>query len=392
MYVSERLNSLVESHQRWRGHECLNLIPSENVTSPRVRELLASDLGHRYTSLEKFYKGTEYLDEVERIGEEVAKGIFNADFASLRPISGHTADMIVLSLFCSPGEKVITVDPSDGGYPGISDRGFPKHLGLKNIYFPFNIERMNIETEAASEVICREKPKIVFFGSSLFLFPHPVRELSKVCHETNSIIAYDGSHVMGLIGGGEFQDPFRDGADILLGSTHKSLFGPQGGIILSTKRLADTIWNGITPSLIDNAHWNRIAALAEAMLELSRSGREYAKRVIGNARALAKGLASSGLPVAGAIAGYTSSHQVYLRYDGFRSGSSYAEKLQHANIIVDSGIRLGTCEVTRYGMDEDDMVTIAELISRVLVGGEDPHSVKKDVIKFRRKFTEIRYT
>jgi len=301
------------------------------------------------------------------------------------------ADMIVICTFCAPGDKILTVDPLNGGYPGISARGFPKHLRLRNVYFPFDAEGMNISPEAASELILREEPRVVFFGSSLFLFPHPVRQLAKVCREVGSVIAYDGSHVMGLIGGG-FQDPLKEGADVLLGSTHKSLFGPQGGILLSTQRMVDMIAKEITPSLVDNAHWNRVAALAQALDELRRNGKEYAKTVMRNARALAKALASAGLPVAAASAGFTSSHQVYLRDGEFKAAGPCAERLQQANIIVDSGIRLGTSEVTRHGMKEDDMVVVAGFIKRVLVDREDPSSVKKEVVEFRKRFGGIHYS
>jgi glycine hydroxymethyltransferase len=387
----DELLSLIERHERWRGRECVNLIPSENVMSPAVRSLLSSDLGHRYTSREKFYMGTRFIDETERYGEELAKNLFGSETADLRPLSGHIADLTFLACFTKPEDTVVCVSPDDGGYPGFWEQGLSRLLNLRMIRFPFSKENMNIKVEEATDLILREKPKVVIFGASIILFPHPIRMLAKAAHDASAHVAYDGSHVMGLIAGGEFQDPLREGSQALFGSTHKTFFGPQGGIILADKEHGEIVKKRIHPEFVDNAHWNRIAALTLALAEIKIYGKEYARQVVRNAQTLAKALAEYDFPVACPQLGYTRSHQVLLNYGGYKEGGVIARKLERANIIADSGVRLGVCEATRRGMKENEMQRIALFIERVVVDDEDPNSVKGDVMKFVEEFQGIKY-
>ena len=382
---------LTRRHERWREKECINLIPSENVMSPAVRSLLSSDLGHRYTSRDGFYMGTSFIDEIEHYGERLAKEVFKADTADLRPLSGHIADLIFLASFTNPKDTIFCVSPADGGYPGIWEQGVSKYLKLKTVGFPFSKGTMNIKVDEAADLMLQEKPKTIIFGASLILFPQPVRKLVKVAHELNAHVGYDGSHVLGLIAGEEFQNPLQEGASVLLGSTHKTFFGPQGGIILADKEHGEIIKKQINPAFVDNAHWHRIAALSLALAEMKEYGKEYARQIIRNAQALAKALAEYGFPVACPSLGYTKSHQVFLDYGGYKQGRVIAQKLEGANIIADSGVRLGVCETTRKGMKEDEIERIAELIKRVIVDEEDPSQVKKEVTKLAGEFQEIEY-
>ena len=383
--------SLVEKHQEWRGKQCLNLIPSENVMSPAVRELLSSDLGHRYTARDHFYMGTSFIDEIERYGEEIAKEVFRAETADLRPLSGHIADLIFLASFTKPKDVLMCVSPENGGYPGMWKDGLAGLFGLKAVPFPFSKRDMNIKVEEAKEAIRRVKPKIVIFGASLITFPHPVEAVAEVARENGAHVGFDGSHVMGLIAGEQFQDPLKEGAYALFGSTHKTFFGPQGGIVLADKEHGDIMKMKIYPSIVDNAHWNRIAALTLALAEMKSFGTAYAKQVIDNSETLAKALHEYGFPVACQHLGFTQSHQVLLDYGGYKQGRVIAEKLQRANIITDCGVRIGTCEVTRRGMKETEMLKISELIRRTVVDGEPPEKIKKDVAKLCAEFPKVEY-
>jgi len=387
----DELLSLIKKHEQWRGRECINLIPSENVMSPAVRSLLSSDLGHRYTSRERFYMGTRFTDETEQYGEELAKNLFGSETADLRPLSGHIADLTFLACLTKPEDTVLCVSPDNGGYPGFWEQGLSRLLKLRMIRFPFSKENMNIKVDEAANLIVREKPKVVILGASIILFPHPLRALAKAAHDLGGHIGYDGSHVLGLIAGGEFQDPLREGSQALFGSTHKTLFGPQGGIILADKEHGEIIKERIHPEFVDNAHWNRIAALTLALAEMKSYGKEYAGQVVQNAQTLAKALAEDDFPVACPHLGYTRSHQVLLNYGGYKEGGVIARKLERANIIVDSGVRLGVCEATRRGMKEIEMQRIAFFIKRVVVDDEDPNSVKGDVMKFVEEFQGIEY-
>jgi len=248
---------------------------------------------------------------------------------------------------------------------------------------------MNIDTEKATDLIIKRKPRIIVFGASVFLFPHPVKSLAKVAHEVGAHAAYDSSHVLGLIAGKEFQDPIREGATMLFGSTHKSFFGPQGGIVLADREHGEVIKKNIYPAFVDNAHWSRIAALTLALAEMVEFGKTYARQVVKNAQTLAKALADSGLPVACPKLGFTRSHQVLLDYSSFQKGRAIAKKLEKANIIADCRVRLGVCELTRRGMKQKEMLKVAEFITRALTGQEEPKRIKKEVEKFTSDFQEV---
>jgi len=388
--IDEILN-LVQKHEQWRVKKCLNLIPSENVMSPAVRNLLSSDLGHRYTARDRFYMGTRFTDEIEQYGEEIAKEVFRAETADLRPLSGHIADLIVIANFAKPRDTFMCVSPEDGGYPGMWREGLAGLFNLKPVPFPFSKNDMNIKVEEAKEVIKRTQPKIVIFGASLITFPHPVKELAEIARENDAIVGFDGSHVMGLIAGEQFQDPLREGSHALFGSTHKTFFGPQGGIFLADKEHGEFVKSKIYPAFVDNAHWNRIAALTLALAEMENFGKAYAEQVIRNSQTLAKSLYDYGFPVICQHLGFTRSHQVILDYGDYEKGRAFAEKLQRANIIMDCVIRIGTCEVTRRGMKGEEMLRIAELIKRATLDEEKPENIRKDVADLCAEFQKVKY-
>jgi len=296
----------------------------------------------------------------------------------------------MVSTLTRPGESILTVNPANGGYPGISDQGYPPFVNVRNLYFPFDSERMNIDVEKAKGLIEDEKPNLVVFGQSFFLFPHPVKDLVDSCRSAGSHVAFDASHVMGLIAGGEFQKPLLEGADLVLGSTHKSFFGPQGGMMFGTKTSQVTVRSRQFPGLVDNAHWNRVAALTWALDEFRRNGKKYALQVIANAKALGKALHEQGLPVKCAEYGFTESHQVHLDLAEDKV-ESFTTRLEDANIIVDKGVRFGTNELTRHGMKAREMEKIAEMIGRIYKG-DDSAQVKRAATKLRKNFTTIQYT
>jgi glycine hydroxymethyltransferase len=204
-------------------------------------------------------------------------------------------------------------------------------------------------------------------------------------------VGFDGSHVLGLIAGEQFQDPLREGAQALFGSTHKSFFGPQGGILLANKELGELLKEKIYPAFVDNAHWNRIAALTLALAEMKNFGKAYATQIVRNSKSLAKALYDYGCPVVCQHLGFTQSHQVIVDYGDYEKGRKIAEKLQHANIITDCAIRFGTCEVTRRGMKETEMLKIAELIKRTVIDSEKPEAIKKNVAKLAIEFQLAKY-
>jgi glycine hydroxymethyltransferase len=384
----ERLNRTVRDHEEWRIRECLNLIPSENRGSDHMRSMLTTDFGNRYSAPDKFYRGTRFVDELQALSEEVARKVFNARYADVRPLSGHTADMAVLLSLTEAGDKIMSVSPDNGGYPGITHLGLGRLLKLQNLYFPYDDNAVNIRARESISVIRSQNPKIVFFGASFIPFPHPTKQLASAVSGT---CVYDGSHVLGLIAGDAFQDPLREGCSLLIGSTHKSLPGPQGGIILSNnEEVFNAVSGKIHPGIVDNVHLNRVAALTVSLLEMMQFGKSYAQAVIKNSQALAKALVAGGVKVRGAPLGYTKSHQVLLDYDASRLGF-YSAKLEQANIITDNGGRLGTSELTRLGYDADEMEEVAELICLALLGKKPVDFVKKRVKSLVKQHQEPTY-
>jgi len=403
------VQELVEAHDRWRLKECLNLIPSENVTSLVVRSILASDLGHRYslrpeeapdfpTPGDNFYCGTRYADEIERLGEELAKRLFGCKHAFLQPLSGHVAAFIMLASLTSRGDTVMCISERDGGYPGYEPVGLPSYLGLKVAYLPFDRAECDLAYEACEEAVRRARPRLVILGASTILFPYDLRRVREFCDEVGAFLGYDGSHVLGLIAGRQFQpDPFKAGVDMLVGSTHKTFFGPQGGLVLTDDdELAERVRHHLKLKTLDNPHLNRVAALARALEEMSEHGEAYARQVVANARALAKALDELGLPVLYGHKGYTTSHQVLLDTAQLERelGRPYwrlASLLEEANIIVDRAGRLGTQELTRWGMGEDAMREVAELLAGVLRGRLAPEEARRKVLSLRERYAELRF-
>jgi glycine hydroxymethyltransferase len=278
----------------------------------------------------------------------------------------------------------------NGGYPGIAHVGLGKLLGLKNLYFAFDDQAVNIDAKATKRMLEQEAPKLVIFGSSFIPFPQPVREVSSAV-DGDAVCVYDGSHVMGLLAGGEFQDPLREGCSLLLGSTHKSLPGPQGGLILgNNEEVFKRVSSQIHPGIIDNVHWNRVAALAVSLLEMMQFGKAYAQAVVKNSQALAKGLADRGVAVRGGAHGFSKSHQVLLEVDKSK-GELYARRLEESNIIIDNGGRVGTSEATRMGMGPAEMDQIAELMALVIQGRKPSEFTKKKVRSLSKDFRVPRY-
>jgi glycine hydroxymethyltransferase len=385
----ERLEKTMKQHEEWRVGECLNLIPSENRGSPHMKSMFMNDLGNRYSSPDRFYQGTRFAEELQALTEEVARKVFNARYADIRPLSGHTADMAVMLSLTRSGDKVLSVSPDDGGYPGITHLGLGRILGLQNLYFPYSEAAVNIDARQSASLIKNEEPKVIFFGASFIPFPHPTRELSDVYDGGTSV--YDGSHVLGLIAGGEFQDPLREGCSLLIGSTHKSFPGPQGGIILSNnEQVFLTVSGKIHPGIVDNIHLNRVAALAVSLLEMLQFGRTYAKAVVQNSQSLAKGLDRRGVKVRGAAYGFSKSHQVLLDYNAQKL-LFLARRLEEANIIVDNGGRVGTSELTRMGYGPAEMDEVAELLSLIILGKKRADIVKKGVKSLVKRHSQLKY-
>jgi glycine hydroxymethyltransferase len=396
------------------------LIASENIPSPAVREAIISDFGNRYAEGwpgERVYAGCIYIDQVELLCIDLAKKLFKAEFADVRPVSGVCANLVVYTAFTSPGDIMLALSIPRGGHisTGKLELGGTAGAvhGLVVEYFPYNIDELNIdvdETKSKVEKMVKEgkTPKLIMFGASVFPFPHPVKELSDFFHEIGAIVCYDAAHVAGLIAGGQFQDPLREGADVMTLSTHKTLPGPQGGMVLSWEKYADKIKKATFPGNVSNHHLHHVAGKAVALAEMMAFGKEYAQQIIKNSKALGQALYERGFKVLGEKKGFTESHVLLIDITEYGDGGTIEKTLEKSNIILNrnllpydlkfgrhfeapGGIRCGTAECTRLGMKESDMEYIAELMTRVVIKKEDPEKVKKDVIEFRKNFQKVHY-
>lgn len=378
--------------------------------SPVAREVLNSDLNNRYAEglpFKRYYQGNVYVDQIETICEDLAKEVFNCKFADVRSTSGTVCNMAVLIALTKPRDKMTTVALSDGGHISHAKIGATGMRGVKTFNYPFVEKDMNIDVEGTKRLIREVKPKVALFGQSVFLFPTPLKELNGIFQEVGCSTWYDAAHVLGLIAGKRFQDPLKEGVDVISGSTHKTLPGPQHGMIISdlTKEGLETaLRRGVFPGVTSNHHLHSVAALAVTLAETKEFGEAYADQIIRNAKALGQALHERGMDVLCEHLGFTESHTIVVDVEEFHGGAKIAKELENANIILNKnllpwdsdpvrpcGIRIGSQELTRLGMKENEMREVAEFVARVVVKGEAPEKVKLDVVNFKRQYTKVRY-
>jgi len=403
--VLKDIDALLQKHTDYR-EGCLNLIASENYSSEKVRSYLGCDFGNRYgcyTTMkpeERDYTGNKYINEFEMDTQELIKDIFHARYADLRPIGGHMAGMSVVLALLNPGDLVIEVSLKDWGHglvgPMCQVRQFDDTINVD--YMAFDENRC-VDIEKLKKQIVEKKPQLIIFGGSGTLFPEPVSEFREIADREGILLAYDASHVTGLIAAGVFPNPLDQGADIMFGSTHKSFPGPQGGFVLSNNALLiEKVGKTLSPSLVTSHHLNRLPSLAASILEMKEYGEAYGTQIVRNSKALAKALDERGFKVLGKEKGFTETH-LLLVDAGEHVSAAPAKHLESAMILCSddfSGsspqIRIGTPEATRRGMKEKEMEIIAEFFKRVLIDKEEPESIAKEVEAFSRQFTGCEYS
>ena len=438
--LSERLILRVAENTHWRQRETFNLIPSESTPSLLVKLLTIADPSGRYAEhrLMKafretdvfYYQGTKLIGEVETLVADELRRFIGCSEVEARVISGQMANTAVFSGIVDylnrldrrsePRRirKVMNHHLGRGGHLSAQPMGALKDFIAHDpsterpatIPFPVLKEDLyRIDLQKAKALIEEHKPELIVLGKSMVIYKEPVREIAEMIASMNPkpILLYDMAHVLGLIGP-RFQEPFQEGADIVTGSTHKTFFGPQRGVIASNMSEGTAygeLWAGIVrrvfPGSVSNHHLGTLLGLLLATYEMNAFKWDYQKAVISNAKAFARALRDQGITVEGdPRAGYTETHQVIVRV-GYGKGPWLAERLEENNIIVNyqsapddeafttaSCLRIGVQEMTRFGMREEDFVRLAEYMSHVILRDR---SVAKDVAQFREKFTEMRY-
>ena len=404
------LNSVNSSGQHYR--DSLPMIASENILSPLVAKAVNSDLHGRYAEGlpgKRYYQGCDDFDSIESLGIESAKRVFNCNFTNIQSTSGTVSNIAALKALVKPGETITAVSTADGGHISHARMGAVGVRGLNLVTYPWDIDRMEPDIDASIKMIRETKPNLALFGQSVFLFPTPLRELADAAHEVGAKVMYDGAHVLGLIAGGQFQDPLREGADVMTGSSHKTFPGPQGGLVLSNssdEKFHRKLNNSIFPGTCSSYHLHHVAGKAVALAEFEEFGTDYAKNIVANAKSLATALAAEGFDVLAEDRGYTASHQVLTRHGEIDSGAGRkaAELLEKSGIITNmnmlpgdtkamqpSGLRLGVPELTRVGMGTDEMKDVAIFFSRALLKNEDVSKIKSDVKSFKSNYQTVKY-
>jgi aminomethyltransferase len=433
------LTRSVENHE-WRQQRCINLIPSEMTPSPLVRLLQVLDPAGRYAEHKPlpaacdrevyYYQGTDFIEWVEDSLLEEVRTYLNAPLAEVRPISGQTANMTVFSAMVDYRNRVdrkreperirlvMNNHIGKGGHLSAQPMGALRDYVAKDpvterfavVNFPVQRENpYRIDLEETGRLLERIEPEIIIFGKSMVLHPEPVQAVRNLVDgmKIRPVLMYDMAHVLGLVGP-HFQAPFEEGADIVTGSTHKTFFGSQRGII-AAKMVENTpefdLWDAIRrrafPGMTSNHHPGTLLGLLMAAMEMNAFKEEYQPLVISNAKAFARALKDRGLDVQGdPDRDFTETHQVIVRVD-YAQGIRVARSLERNNIIVNyqalptdesftasSGLRMGVAEMTRFGMQGRDFESLAGLIAEVVKGGAD---VKDQVIGLRRGFQQMRF-
>jgi len=404
----ERIQSTLREHQNWRK-STLNLSAAENVHSPAVDRLLVSDLSQRYADYQgrdpsaRKYQGTRYIQEIEALTTELVQKVFHARYIELRGVSGHVTDDAVMLGLATPGGVIVEVGSDPGGHGDGRKLCENALINARIDYFPFDAHNYNIDLPQTIRLMREVRPSLIKLGTSSFLFPHPAAE---ICEEArrlgNMRVAYDASHVYGLIAGGFFQDPLQEGVDVVMGSTHKTLPGPQGGLILSNdEQVINLVSAAVYPILVSNHHLSRLPAFSMALLETLEFGQKYAAQIIQNAKRLGLEIHRLGIPVVASHKDFTESHTILLQTAPFGDHKTLANLLDQANIIVNAsrlpvelggqGIRIGLQEITRLGATVEDMKIIAGWIVQIIRREKSPAAIAAEVASFRQNFQTVQF-
>jgi glycine hydroxymethyltransferase len=405
--IAAEISQLTALNRGIYERECFNLNPAGNVMNPRAEAFLAEGLGSR-PSLgypgDKYEMGLEAVEQIEAITAELCAEIFQAQYAEIRVASGAMANLYAFMATCKPGDTIIVPPASIGGHVTHQMAGAAGLYGLNIHEAPVDAANFTVDLEGLRELGRKLKPKLITIGGSLNLFAHPVKEVRAIADEVGALVMFDAAHLCGMIAGRAWANPLLEGAHLMTMSTYKSLGGPAGGLIVTNDAgLAQCLDAIAYPGMTANFDVAKSAALALTMLDWREHGQDYAKAMVRVAKALAQELDKNGVPMFAGAGGFTTSHQFAVKSEKFGGGQTASKKLRKANLLVSgiglpipavagdlNGIRFGTPEIVRWGVDENDVAQLAGFVVKALASN-DPAGLAPEVSQFRAKFSALHY-
>ncbi len=407
--------SLEEINRLFKAEEdasdgVLHLTSNEAVLSPDAQDVLSSPLSNRYllehvdmrgdspSRLGGFlFRGLDNINKIELSAHECCRQLFDAEYAEFRCLSGLHAMLTTLVSLSDPGDKIMRFSTKDGGH--FATEHLIKLLGRKDCCCVIDRQTFDFDVEKTKKVFEKERPTLIYIDAMNYVFPFSISKLREIVGDTT--IVFDGSHVIGLIAGKQYPNPLHDGADILQANTHKTLFGPQKGIIVSNNRaLMEKISYNLSSGLVSSQHTASSVSLFIALHEMLAFGEQYTKEVVENARYLAHRLDEKGFRIIGKAHGFTRIHQFYIDVTDLGSGPLIMRSLLEANIAVNrtvpfenvDALRIGVQEITRRGVTHDELDLIADWFVRLLLQGEGAENIRLEVERFMlKKKGQIRF-
>jgi glycine hydroxymethyltransferase len=405
--IAGEISQLTARNRKIYEKDCFNLNPAGNAMNPRAEAYLAEGLGSR-PSLgypgDKYEMGLEAVEQIEAITAELCAEIFQAKYAEIRVASGAMANLYAFMATCKAGDTIIVPPASIGGHVTHQLAGAAGLYGLDIHEAPVDAANFTVDLDSLRKLARNLKPKLITIGGSLNLFAHPVKEVRAIADEVGALVMFDAAHLCGMIAGSAWANPLLEGAHLMTMSTYKSLGGPAGGLIVTNDAgLAQRLDAIAYPGMTANFDVAKSAALARTMLDWREHGQDYAQAMIRVAKALASELDKNDVPVFSGSGGFTTSHQFAVRAEKFGGGQTASKKLRKANLLVSgiglpipavagdlNGIRFGTPEIVRWGVDEQDAAQLAGFVAKALASN-DPANLAPEVSQFRSKFSKLHY-
>jgi aminomethyltransferase len=437
--VKTLIGKAIDNHN-WRQQQCVNLIPSEQTASPLVHLLSITDPAGRYAEHKQvkafkeanvfYYQGTDFIGEVEYLLTCEFQRFLGCSEVETRLISGQMANMAVFSALVDylnradrkseqrRIRKVMNNHIIKGGHLSAQPMGALRDFVMRDpkwekpavVNFPVLEDNpYKIDVDASRDLIAEHRPELIILGKSMMIHKEPVKEMRAIIDELSleCMLMYDMAHVLGLVGP-YFQQPFGEGADIVTGSTHKTLYGTQRGIAAvdySEDDLQYALWEAIQrrafPGSTSNHHLGTLLGLLQAAYEMNTFKEDYQKNVVANAKAFALALKDCGLDIAGDPGiSFTETHQVIVNV-GYARAPEVARRLEENHIILNyqaapdeesfsaaGSLRTGVQEMTRFGMKAADFAELAQLMADVIL---EDKNVKEEVMDFRQRFVKMQY-